>query len=91
MAASTQQAIQVYTELATLIFKVFKIHVVGATPLTGNKGIFPDNNSFDIFLATKIRAKFKSPKTPGGVRVASSDVSPAIVATLAAVIADKLF
>ena len=92
MSATPQQAIKVYNDLVALIFKIFKIHVLGSTPLLGNKGLFADANGLDIFLATKVRATFKSAKAPNGVNLKASDLGASpIVATLAATIASKLY
>ena len=92
MAATPEQAIKVYNDLAALIFKIFKIHVIGNTPLLGNKGLFADANGLDIFLATRVRSAFKSAKAPNGVNIQASDLGASpIVATLAATIADKLY
>jgi hypothetical protein len=92
MAATPDQAIKVYNDLVALIFRIFKIHVLGNTPLLGNKGLFADSNGLDIFLATKIRATFKSPKAPNGVKLVAADLGTApVVASLAAAIADKMY
>lgn len=95
MAATPQQTIEVYSIIVKLFYDVFHIHVLASTPLLGNKGLFLDENALNIFLASKrFRSKFVSAKAPNGVLVSAADLvppSPPIVASLAAVVAEKLY